>query len=422
VCQLTVPLRQEVFTPHLPKGTYYRLIFTGKCEVKFAHDWECFDALYKATSSRHNYTNQHHALNLDGQKLASWLIEQDRFEHQYTFSYRATGNRLSVLLEWPFRKPLWKASHIANTVQLTVVALSRAEVLQLGLDQEERERIAVEQKEQKELEQQAFTLAIDTHGQQNFLDPDYRQLYARKFQDKILHGLNAEWQQQYRQVLGNARLYTLIQEQHPHVIPVLEAKLETLRLCERLPLEDEHKEQRSKQALELAVKAHVESNFLDPKYQQRYASRFRVRILHTESREWLEEYHKVLDDPQLRALIEELHPHVLPFLEARLDVVRLAEWLVVTPQPQPPAPEPPPPEKTPEEKRAEDLSSFKDTTAHYRQKALLRLAIEQEFLDELHKQFPNLSPQELRQELQKFRDEELSGSNGRRPSRPIKTY
>jgi hypothetical protein len=193
---------------------------------------------------------------------------------------------------------------------------------------------------------------------------------------------------------------------------------------ERLRAEAERKQQeaRSKQALELAVKARIDKDFLDPIFQQRYAKRHVARILHTESREWSEEYYMILSDSGLRALIEEQHPQILEVFEGKFTVVSIAKNLAVAPAPKPPAPEPPPPEKTSEEKRAEDLSSFKDTTAHYRQKALLRLAIEQEFLDELHKQFPNLSPQELQQELQKFRDEELSGSNGRRPSRPIKTY
>jgi hypothetical protein len=88
-------------------------------------------------------------------------------------------------------------------------------------------------------------------------------------------------------------------------------------------------------ALEWATLAHLESNFLKPEYQQNFAAKHTSKILGTLNREWLEAYRCVLGDPELYAIIQDQHPHVLDFLEARLEVIRIAERLAVEPAPEP---------------------------------------------------------------------------------------
>jgi hypothetical protein len=88
-------------------------------------------------------------------------------------------------------------------------------------------------------------------------------------------------------------------------------------------------------ALEWATLAHLESNFLKPEYQQNFAAKHTSKILGTLNREWLEAYRCVLSDPELYAIIQDQHPHVLDFLEARLEVIRIAERLAVEPAPEP---------------------------------------------------------------------------------------
>jgi hypothetical protein len=91
----------------------------------------------------------------------------------------------------------------------------------------------------------------------------------------------------------------------------------------------------SRLALEWATLAHLESNFLKPEYQQNFATKHTSKILGTLNREWLEAYRRVLGDPELYAIIQDQHPHVLDFLEARLEVIRIAERLAVEPVPEP---------------------------------------------------------------------------------------
>ena len=110
--------------------------------------------------------------------------------------------------------------------------------------------------------------------------------------------------------------------------------------------ECKREEELSRLALEWATLAHLESNFLKPEYQQNFAAKHTSKILGTLNREWLEAYRRVLGDPELYAIIQDQHPHVLDFLEARLEVIRIAERLAVEPAPEPK------PKVTPDEWRA----------------------------------------------------------------------
>jgi len=127
--------------------------------------------------------------------------------------------------------------------------------------------------------------------------------------------------------------------------------------------ERKREEELSRLALEWATLAHLESNFLQPEYQQNLAAKHTSKILGTLNREWLEAYRCVLGDPELYAIIQDQHPHVLDFLEARLEVIRIAERLVVEPAPPSLAPEPKP-KVTPDEWRAR--------IERYRQRLLTR--------------------------------------------------
>jgi hypothetical protein len=106
--------------------------------------------------------------------------------------------------------------------------------------------------------------------------------------------------------------------------------------------ECKREEELNRLALEWATLAHLESNFLKPEYQQNFAAKHISKILGTLNREWLEAYRRVLGDPELYAIIQDQHPHVLDFLEARLEVIRIAERLAVEPAPPPLASEPKP--------------------------------------------------------------------------------
>jgi hypothetical protein len=254
MCKIRVYLQQEVFTPPLPDGTYYKLEFTGTCVVKFYGNWDCFDACYKATAGTHNYTDRHHALKLDGNVVTASPIEADRAEHRYVFPYRATGSRLSVLLESPVGN-LRNASATKEGIHVTVMALSRAEVSRLGLDAEEREREAAARRMIEELDEQASTLAVETYAEVHLLDPEYRVYYTKKYHTRK-STLKDTWLAQYRAVLSDELLRTVLEEKHPHVMPVLAARMEVLSIFERLPYDEQI--ERAKRDEERAARARAE--------------------------------------------------------------------------------------------------------------------------------------------------------------------
>lgn len=236
--KIRIYLQEEVFTPPLPEGTFFKLIFTGTCAVQFFSGWYCFDACYKATSGTHNYTDRHHRLKLDCKAADDSPLEADRAAHQYTFVYRGTGARLSVLLESPIGN-CRNAYAVENTIHLTVRALSPTEVSQLGLDAEERKREADARQIIEEIEQQACELAVAAYQQLHLLDPEYRPQFAKEHHTKISTHLKDKWLADYREVLADEALRTLLEERHPHVMPVLTARMEVLSLAERLPFDEQ---------------------------------------------------------------------------------------------------------------------------------------------------------------------------------------
>lgn len=289
VCKIRVVLKQEVFTPPLPKGTHYKLLFDGVCAVKFTYSYHCFDACYKTAYGEPNFTERHQALKLDGNVLTARPLEADRADHRYLFHFLGTGSRLAVLLESPIGS-LRKATEITEDIYLTVMSMTQTEISQYGLDTEERRREAdarriveeMEQqarKQQEEMEQQARELAVATYTHVHLLDPAFRPQFVKEHRDQIAT-LKDQWVAEYRDVLADVALRRVLEEHHPHVMPILTARMEVLALAERLPF-DEQLEQ-AKQAEERKAQARAGRITELVLTFQEYA--------HYESDEWIADY------------------------------------------------------------------------------------------------------------------------------------
>lgn len=74
------------------------------------------------------------------------------------------------------------------------------------------------------------------------------------------------------------------------------------------------------------------------------------------------------------------------------------------------------PTRTPEERRERELSWSRVKNKDYREQTKLRLSEERDFTEEIRRQFPNLTENEVQQELQRFRDEALEVPTPRRTS------
>jgi hypothetical protein len=262
LCQISIIPGQEVFTPPIPQGMLM-LLFQGSIAIKqdlSNAKWQGIDAWFM-TDADYNFLQRHHCLVINGAEVYDKPVETDRAIHRYAFEFNSEGGRIGVLLKWPFNYP-------------------------------------------------------DTHATTGVIN------------------LSITWRG-----------------------PLAESPHGAARKRE---------EERTRRALELAALAHLESNFLDPEYQRDYAASHVPRILGQDSREWLNEYKEVIADPDLYALIEAEHPHVIEFLEARLQVVRLAQRLAVKPTPEP---------KEPESKRRLTREEWEARIERYRQRQLDRMRV-----------------------------------------------
>src|SRR5262249_19706517 len=79
----------------------------------------------------------------------------------------------------------------------------------------------------------------------------------------------------------------------------------------------------------------VDQNLLDPDYPAHFLKARAREIVETHKLQWLRDYHQVLQDTELVGLLYREAPEVLEWLNARVAMVREAEWLLVTSQATP---------------------------------------------------------------------------------------
>jgi len=95
------------------------------------------------------------------------------------------------------------------------------------------------------------------------------------------------------------------------------------------------REELRRRALDLATRARMEQNLLQPDYQQHFAANHIAEIVTTWAEKWRKEYLALKVDEPFYAFIQEQYPEVLVFYEARFEVVRIAQHLAVKPTTKP---------------------------------------------------------------------------------------
>ena len=226
LCQIAITPCQEAFTPPLPQGTL-RLIFSGSSAMRQSchAQWYGLDACYWTSTADQNYLTRHSCLVIDGKEFPQDPVESDRAAHRYIFECQWRGGRIGVLIKSPINYP--DANATTGVIDLSVMWSS---LLENSVQTEARKR-------EEERRQKALALATLAHLESNFLKPEYQQNFAAKHTSKILNHDRWEWLSEYQQLLNDEPLYTLVQEQHPHVLEFFEARFEVVRIAERLAVE-----------------------------------------------------------------------------------------------------------------------------------------------------------------------------------------
>ena len=83
----------------------------------------------------------------------------------------------------------------------------------------------------------------------------------------------------------------------------------------------------------LRLRAHCESHFLIPEFQQDFAKHNPTEILNTKMPGWRKQYAQFMQDASLKSLAEEQAPEVIQWFEARVKIAQLAEQAIVAPPP-----------------------------------------------------------------------------------------
>lgn len=102
---------------------------------------------------------------------------------------------------------------------------------------EQQEAREAERKRKEDLVRRATVRQQATHLERNFLDPAYREAYARVHCQQLLGDLKEEWFKDYQSVINDHDFLSLLHQEYPEVLEFLEARLETVRIAERLAVE-----------------------------------------------------------------------------------------------------------------------------------------------------------------------------------------
>ncbi len=88
---------------------------------------------------------------------------------------------------------------------------------------------------------------------------------------------------------------------------------------------DIEEERLTNKVKELVARAEDEANLLDPEVQKTFAAANPLEILAIHRDTWRREFREVCQDTPLLESLEKNAPHVLPWLQARLCIINLAE-------------------------------------------------------------------------------------------------
>jgi len=244
ICHFTAILGKEVFSPmHFPRGMRCKLILSGVCYLASRPSPSTIsppfisrgiDVFYEEDKFG-NYVVAHDYLRIDRNLPHGEVLEADRFLHTYTLSYLSHGGRLAFLLQVPteYGDYFLHDKEPRGGIEVTVAALTAAELAEVGFGSKRQQR---EHERAEKLHNDALFFAVRAHAESDFLDEKFRHDYATKNLAKILSTEKQAWLELYQYVCTDTALHSLLVADHPHVLPYLEALLDTARIAGRLAL------------------------------------------------------------------------------------------------------------------------------------------------------------------------------------------
>jgi hypothetical protein len=255
----------ETYTPQpLAEGMRCKVVVQGTDRYRYQGPSQTMlDAAYLIRGGEYS---RHQCFLLNGSPAVPF--EENLHDHCYSFPCFGTGRQLSVYLRLP--QGIHADADPRQRLEVRIWKLTAAEEVLVKVIEDERQQEAAAI-QQEELSRQALELATAAHLGSNFLSEEYQKNYARKFTARVLDRLGAEWLADYRKVLADDALSAILTQQHPHVMPFLEARLQVIRLAEQFAVTPEPTASRQKPRL---TRAEWETRI--ERYRQRQLDRMRV--------------------------------------------------------------------------------------------------------------------------------------------------
>jgi hypothetical protein len=225
------PTGREVFFPRASHAKpVYEITFTG---LLHGNNGQFADARYK-TDECGNFTWHIDWLRVNGQKLTSSmseLVDEERFEHRYTFHIDGSGRRLTLALE---KHESWSGALLATVQVLPSETPSIADVR--AAQSARLEAKWEEDKISAKFAEQIQALCVRSQAFRNWADPDYRRKFAEVHADELIRN-QSEIRDEATKFLGQTHIVGYLRRHHPDVVERFLGRLEALLMAERIVLD-----------------------------------------------------------------------------------------------------------------------------------------------------------------------------------------
>lgn len=252
VCLATLTIKPgggKVYSPFLDCRRLYAITVSGEFSWGVANSWDAFESHSFGELFLSYDPHRSHDCLLVNDEPATLLREhfQKSSFHEYVIHLDGHGARLSFELLCP-------DSHTRESLkgQLTVAidvfgagARSLAELARVGAEQrqrarEERDRARQENERRRAAERLApilRPLQLRAHLERDFMDPEFRERFARRHWMTILGNLRDQWEREEGDLVREPYSESIAEDVAPEVLELLEARRETVRLAYKFSVE-----------------------------------------------------------------------------------------------------------------------------------------------------------------------------------------
>ncbi len=312
VIELSLQPGYEALTPiQLVRDQRYKITISGVYRYRCWLVWYEADACFEQAGL--NFDTRYHKLFFDGKPSGAPVFEEDRYLHRYSFPITGTGKRLSIL----FHPPTKRQPVTEGGLKATITPLSEEE--HLVLDGVERDTLAGQ--EQLLIEAERARIEAARQQRRELRAERSRAAAARRQQEE--EQLRREQERRRQEAKQRAEAIKNKRDQKAQAQKLEEERRRAQQERERVE-QQAHQAALQEQVMGLQIRSHLEGNVLDQQYRENLTTNHREKVFGLR-RVIFEEYTQLMRNGDLIGTVRQQAPRVLEFLEAQVELVKLAE-------------------------------------------------------------------------------------------------